>query len=1599
MATLIKKVLNGGLNTDLDPSGRPQYPVNDYLDSVNTRYAGRDKEFALRRTTIKGNILRANEHLPQGTNKCIGAFEYRVGYSIIAFIWNSENQHGIYEYMQVPGIWVKLIQSEHLGFKKHCKIHSADMVYDRFLYWVDGREYSNGTVDGSSPKKIDRAKANNYLKNKQFRIYFDTGFITPGEGYTITFDVLNDLGVTAELSTVSFTVGTGTVREEYEALVSALNAAFTLVNFSYVDNYILAELTLVGSGDMNGAALTVIPTFPFVTTFPMRVVEHNCYGEITPDHLERIKYPPLKEPVCQYGYDPAFGRNLIKGKYFQFAVQYVYDNGERSVAGPYSELMYLNPPCGVSENDFTSNYIDVDFTDPRLNDQNIMNVLNRVRVYVREGELRQWKFVTELERHEFGISQNKYRFYNDGNYPLAPDDIYTIQDDIPYIATAQAFVNESGYLAGCLEGDDNIPTDGKVNLTYEAPPCVPQNNGKVTGRIYIKNPFGSSPENGFMPIHDYGEGPCWGGMKTAGGIFSPTVITNYNQKIPLRGWVVYLAGTDYYNISTQNIPSGVTIAAGTGNVYKSETNDQRDAILNAMQNGQVYSTFEISAPPGKYILRIASHLLSETEVGPYKFPGDRYQETSTFVQAFIGSPNQYEALVEITPDGTFSVDINIRDLIDITNLGETSIACGYVLDADGSSEQDDLQNAPRVEGVLVEHNGSGGGSCITDHNGFFYLYQSGVVGLMSKTWEFLVTGNTGSIIKQWTNSFYRGDLNALSTGVLVDEGSSYTYDNLTRNFILYNTNTTTKIKTKIQGRIMNGTSPVPGIKVLCTRTGRVSFTDGGGLYSILIYGPYTTAGRTDRILVNHVSGCCVEYPDGYTKDFTIPAFVLDGNYSANIPFTLDDFLMVISGQANELRWKKRNMVDLYVQYTDHAGRVTRAMPIGKKYIPFPTEDGGSEDKPVISWEINHQPPVNAVKYQILRKKNPYYNRYLQFIILEAKYVKYYDTTVATPVPVLTTYDSGDASEIYLSLLSVVQYGQENSGSIIGYIPESGDRVTIYKDSEGNLMGEYYDFPVENYKGVENSGTDPINLIIKNSNTLPELLEGTLVEMYTPKLRVEDDFAFEFGETYDILEPGTVNRRHAAGFAGVDQVLGTSPATGTLTSGDCYYRTRNMVIQSGGSKTYYQRNIEDQYISDTDASSKLESVGRPNYEDKEYKRDFFKVRVRYDLGFMANGTKIYNGHSSFRATDFIDIDNTFGAITKLLRVGEKTELLAIQRNKIQPLYTKRSPLYSIEGDGAVAKDSSPLTIATPLESDWGTQHPESIIQDGNQIWGVDLYAGVIWYYASGGLIPISDKYGIRKKILEIREAILPFDPDYVYIYSGMDRKFNEILWAFSEVEAITGVSGGIEGGGTGGTGGGTAGGGIGIPGGRIGDIETGPEPQTLSFSLLRNKWETRYTIYPEWMIALGKNDWYAFSGGEAWHQEQNSTANNFFGVQYTSLIKFAINENNSVEQDFLFTRILGNKPWKYTIEVLPTETYPEGQLSRITTNRYDLNAGAWTADFLRDMRDRNFDNDLDALFHGRPLKGYEAIITAETKETKFVHVSEFDIGVILSPETM
>lgn len=178
----------------------------------------------------------------------------------------------------------------------------------------------------------------------------------------------------------------------------------------------------------------------------------------------------------------------------------------------------------------------------------------------------------------------------------------------------------------------------------------------------------------------------------------------------------------------------------------------------------------------------------------------------------------------------------------------------------------------------------------------------------------------------------------------------------------------------------------------------------------------------------------------------------------------------------------------------------------------------------------------------------------------------------------------------------------------------------------------------------------------------------------------------------------------------------------------------------------------------------------------------------------------------------------------------------------------------------------------------------------------------------------------------------------------------------------------------------------------------PTQTTTGTTFMFNEDANRFIQYsdykPEFMLKF-KNKSFGFKNGSLWENNINPIRNNFFGVQYKSLIKFYFIGNDAEEVKKLYgIEINSNEVWacpnNTDIKIFPNFRKPNGIFSRLKKGNFVNIQGKWYADFLKTLNDPRFNTEIEALMKGGDLIGQVAEITIENTSTTEVRLISVDI---------
>ena len=1131
-------------------------------------------------------------------------------------------------------------------------------------------------------------------------------------------------------------------------------------------------------------------TISAVGGLDFKLVRYNSYPDVPNELcLKRAKRPPVNPPTTQFVYEEDRATNTLFGTTPLFQVQYLYKGGEKSSWGPISTLPSQENFLSASE--YAFNAIDVTFNDPLLTDESFCHDILAVNIGVRfsnEGDL----FLAKtLKLSEIGITNQTFRFYNDEVYTVVdPAESEKLFDSVPYMwEQEEGFASKNGEgeriaLANYVEGYDNVPVNVELSLNQnEINVC--SGTYDIDFTVEIRN-----AANTLQPIYwdTTSEQYYFGGFDTNG------VQGNTNMdatRIPLKGFVGYLAGTNYKAITVQNHPDDVTVHETENNAYAVDTQLKRDAIVTAQGNNEVFSTGKITGvKPGRYILRLASNYCNDGEGGAYDIQSASFQDTSTLVASAEGNAGQREILLNLpaipanttqTVDaGTFVVDDPFTSSTD----AESRVVTGYVVDSDGDLDRAEIAKALTMENQEVElHITAGIGNnfidtVYSDHNGFFYDIFSASASVAARIDTFVAKEATASGVNIKTlatpsgqlfigqaDNYFVGDYydlrraNQLENNTPNPDGYDYYLKSGFHDSILPVLGTPTPIVpiytsknnldlvvvsentqyqthyTDVEITILNQDSvPLQGVTFALERTGRAVRSGNNGVARIRAYAPNTGTSRgLQQIQIGNDTVSCFDDDSTYPVEFTLVFGA--GNFNSTNPYQANYLLDVVSPPSN--LWKHGDTIHFGLVYYDEWGRsggVCTADNMTVR-IPFYGETANAYFGQSIQWEIYHPAPSWATHYQWVRTKGTLFGRYTQIACDGAEYVQSYDPNTDT-----YTYVNygGPATEVHLDFQTISNTNKVSPSVRLGYEYVPGDRVRLVRFADGTHPTEYYNAKLQGQIGDK--------IVMEYDTSWPEIKPGDLLEIYTPAPNTDTEtrIYYECSQVYSIaggtppLTPLNVfyNARHNGA---ITNQFGQSPATGQFPIGNVYVRQRKFMIEEGQTQIY--SSVEDSNWSDF-YPSEVQSIGRPNAVNPFAKAYRWSNSIRFSNKYYSDSA---SGTSSFEALNAKNFPEEIAGFKAL--VFFNNVLVAIGSRRTISIYVGESQITTGSGENIISLNREVLGAWNMAIGQYGTIHPLSVARSGSSLYFVDAINAKIIRFGANGMTPISD-YGIKQYLLDI-----------------------------------------------------------------------------------------------------------------------------------------------------------------------------------------------------------------------------------------------------------
>ena len=1153
-------------------------------------------------------------------------------------------------------------------------------------------------------------------------------------------------------------------------------------------------------------------------------VERGKAGQyLTPYKIEyftQIRKPPLNPPTSLYSTDagqkfnvnnpnsvfiPARRSNYLRNKLFQFKTRYVYSDNSKSVTSPVSEVPFPGSSCG-NTSEVSNNIINIKM------ETGCTEVI-KIELMFREGNEGDFYLIDTFIKAENqppiqSDSFFTYTWANDGIYNTIPlNESIQLYDDIPQTYKALDLIPGNRIArANGTHQFDQVDVKASMVVDYQET-ASSEETFNITGRLYIRNVFtGANNYMNYQPITrntNDDTHPVFGGFGPNIGIVSPhaqNAEQTYGQILPLGGFVVYLAGTSYYAITTQH-NDGTVATTGTNGVYLNNSPGQRGYIRDAIHHGQVYSEFNIqNIPKGTYILRIAGGRMANGQpmtTADLALPD--YQNASTYTIR-VGGEEGYEHVVSGTT-GTVNVGYSeVCDLIDVEIGTQSSVQDGYVVDRNQPTLTGvQLLNNDRIEKAYINfkirpnfifdviftaigywpvaliqevfslaapltYNTIADNSTVldkwpkggmfTDHNGFFFFAHSTLVGVGK------IRANVSTVFGSTVEPL---ELKSYNTDIYDEVGTPQGNPNFAptgdrRGYILQNVNTTAELQaaTHLQGYVVDASgNGIANVTVISTGTSanRKATTGADGSYHIRVWGDLGVAlnqnNRSGQVIFMFTGQCFGSLsPD--TAPYTVPSFnnpipptgIVYNNNSPSNDYLIAEKPTLTFLSDTKCAFKHGGTYRFGIVYADQFGRLSTTMTNDwksdathslKVNIPFELDGGGMTGVPNLRMSIFSYPPAWASKYYIVRTKNTAMNYYLRFLVNNVTYV---DDNKQVTSP-------GSGSQILLNFYNIADttngsFAARFSGSLISLSFVKGMRVRLISDAGGNYYNGYWDMEV---KGHELDAA--LEFSVDNIGSMPIIQNGSLVEVYVPKLVAKEQIF------YEVAAAGDVIGGYHMGINGQNQSA-TQEAIAKVPQGDTYYRVRNMpYYPSSGAVTQYPDPttlrkvlIESPSYSDF-YDLAVQDIGRPNVVDKNVKKTQRPSTIWYSGQYIRD--TFINRLCNVPLTAFEDYPEQHGAISKLysgVASGDNmgSNIVDVyQTNRVGSILVDEfAATSSSSQQGILVGTTSVLSkTAKYYQGEIGLSNPESFAHYSERRYFADSSSQQVGRLSNDGIEPISE----------------------------------------------------------------------------------------------------------------------------------------------------------------------------------------------------------------------------------------------------------------------
>jgi len=1003
------------------------------------------------------------------------------------------------------------------------------------------------------------------------------------------------------------------------------------------------------------------------------------------EFLSVIKSPLLFPPTVSLATDTNRKRNNLYGSVYQFAVQYVYKDGESSALSPHSKVVY---PRYMS----LQGVVDSEISAADVNAENVALVntkwrslpptldefrkeVSKIRILGRTLNSNPFFVVDEFNPNIdvvrngttlYSTSSGVYKFYNDGLYlyeqPNATDKVY---DDVPQTAVGQTIAGNRLMYSNVKAGYPNVNVKANLTVAYAQEPSslLITSQGDSDFLVHEQNILSNfyDPSNGALSFDFNGLFPN-SATTIAAGLqinfnfeYLPTRFLQwgyYAQSGPddtdnpiyrldwtrdngedITGYVGQAHNSqgieDWNNPSHQSYNFGTQTAVGALNFNPNFEEVQEESL--SWQTLDIAFTTEEEMTKEEFMEKMA--LLVRDQLLSYSYDALTGQLDDNGYLEYPVSPFIRWELRDSLGDLAYTIqtkrlDFDVRFDVE-TAFGAMQlkpIAGNFFIPSSPIGTVLGMRLEPEISVAIYGFGGYGNNVFDSNYEGFF----------------------NGMSLYNYFDAFDVREKNGIPLTDVYDEWDYYTYD--------WDSDDQSISNQKNGARIPSLSS----LQAFSRRTFK--------------------------------SGCSHKFGIVYFDRHGRPGYVNDLGSVEVKPFGHSDRTFEVNSQS-----------------TDHQGPCT------------------------ISVDMLSSPPTWASTYQIVYSDMQTWEKFESFTV-GGGFFKDILTGASGSTPVYTT----DNNKLYVSLNTLTEF-QEDKGALKNYAYTPGDKLRIisYKDtvSGAPVYADNIEFDVVGYETVVTDleieannannvdsnhigkflvvspvgGQDVVNFV---PNSSPNFWgHECLVEILTPRRTPPEEVFYEIGESRKILGPRELsnlsNNTHNDG----DPI--------SLTEGSVYYGVRSVVVPSPltswstdtkESFVFGVRNIESMDASDY-VPSRCWSKGRAHVKyDKAATVNYYN-RITYSEEYGDDIGDITFSSFNPGAFSYKNMPKRYGAINYIGNVNQS--LVSLQENKLSLVPVNRNVIEYADSTSNVTASKEVLGTHQEANGDFGigSDPSSALIRDG------------------------------------------------------------------------------------------------------------------------------------------------------------------------------------------------------------------------------------------------------------------------------------------------